>query len=119
MNPEPEIVNERGLFLDGFVYVRLKPSGNKTHWDCYLLRKGQCKARATTVTTGPRTFIVTKGPVAVEDRVLSEHTHPPNRKYAEAEKMKLNMKRKAAEHPEERPTTVSYTHLTLPTIYSV
>lgn len=96
MNPKPEIINENRLILDGFVYVRSKPWGNKTHWDCHLLRRGQRTAPSACfqVVTGPGAFIATKTPVEKEgvekSKEKSEHTHPPNTEYVGAEKMKLS-----------------------------
>lgn len=98
MNREPEIINKIRLLMDGFVYVRSYQDGNKTYWDCYKLRKHECSARAITVHTSGGNFIVTKG---VNE---SKHDHPPNREYAEAEKIKLNLKKKAEAHPEEPPS---------------
>lgn len=96
MNPEPEIVNNTRLIVDGFVYHRSKlPKNNKIHWECHLLRKGECSARATTRHSGDGSFTIQKG--------LQEHSHEPNREFAEAEKIKMTLKRKAETNPEEPP----------------
>lgn len=103
MNQEPEIVGERRLFTNGHVYVRSGlPVGNTTYWECYKLRRKECRARATTKSTGGGNFTVTKESV---------HDHPPNREYVAAEKIRMNVKRKAEEHPEEPPSRILRTEL--------
>lgn len=62
-------------------------------------RGGECHARANTISIGGGNFSVFEGP-----NELPKHFHPPNREYAEAEKLKISLKRKAAEHLEEQPS---------------
>lgn len=116
-----QLVNEKRLLIDGYVYVRSgRPRGNRTHWECNRLWKKECPARATTVTARSGPVTVIKGMrcfvkilflyfVILWNLLLnflgpnkSEHSHPPNREEADAEKRKLNLKRKAETHP-ERP----------------
>lgn len=98
MNSEPEIINETRLFVDGYVYLRSSiPVSTTTYWKCPQLRQKQCGARAITVTAAGKVTVI-KGPEK------SPHTHPPNREFAEAEKIKVNLKRKATANPEEPPS---------------
>lgn len=126
MNTAPEIVNEKRLFIDGYVYYRSgPPKGNKTHWECSRLWKKECHARATTITAPSGPVTVTKGsfcfkitycfstcrflfpyPFSNSGPNESEHSHPPNREEAEAEKIKLNLKRKAETQPDRPPTAM-------------
>lgn len=39
---------------------RLKIEKNKTFWDCYLVRRGECKARAITIGTTTGSISVLK-----------------------------------------------------------
>lgn len=105
MNSGPEIVGGKRLFLEGFVYVRSKADGHRTYWDCNKVRNKECKARAITVFVGEN-VVVEKGPD------VSQHAHPPNREEAEAEKIKLNLKRKATIDPEEPPAGMLRNQLT-------
>ena len=86
------------LQIDGYMYVRSREAKSKIYWDCRRVRSGECKARA--ITTAPRddgSVTVLKGPKE------SEHTHPPNREEAEAEKFVEELKEEAADHPELPP----------------
>ncbi|CAB0042382.1 unnamed protein product [Trichogramma brassicae] len=96
MNNDPEIVNEVRLFVDGYVYVRSMSNGNRVYWDCQKLRSKECRARAITISSHG-TVTVVKGPE--QD---PPHSHPPNREVAEAEKIKLTIK-KQAETIHDRP----------------
>lgn len=105
MNENPEIVGVNRLLVEGFVYVKSRSDGNRTYWDCYKVRRGECKGRATTVSTGGSNFVITKGPRQ------SQHTHPPNREFAEAEKIKANLKRKAHDQLDRPPSGILQTEL--------
>lgn len=95
MDGAPEIIGVNRLLIQGLVYVKSKSDGNRTYWDFYKVRREEGTGRATTVSTIERKVVVTKGPSH------SAHTHPPNRKYAEAEKIKANLKQMAEDHPEK------------------
>lgn len=59
---------DKKLLLDGFVYLRSRPRGPKTYWDCNRLRRGECTARAVTTMHGDEIIVLRN----------SSHTHPPN-----------------------------------------
>lgn len=88
------------LIIGGYIYVRSKPSkNNQFYWDCQLVRRKECKARAITLQTVSE-LIVLKGPKK------SPHEHPPNQDTAKAELVKVNLKRVAEDHPECPPAQV-------------
>lgn len=70
----------------------------------YKVRRKECSARAITVGTDER-FTVLRGPTE------SEHHHAPNREFAEAEIIKMNLKCKASNHPEEPAARLLRTEL--------
>lgn len=101
-----EIVGNR-LFINGFVYYHSRYiNANRRHWECRRVRSKDCKARAITNRPAPGDeLIIFQGPEQ------SEHEHPPNYDECRAEKVKLNLKRKAEEHPEQPPAQILRTEL--------
>lgn len=123
MENGPEVVNEKRLLIDGYIYVRSgRPKGRTTQWECNRLWKKECPARATTVTAPSGPVTVIKGLKKLDqnyhikkNKLLnsnysgpneSEHSHPPNREEADAEKRKLNLKRKAETHADRPPSAL-------------
>lgn len=92
---EPKIVNKK-LLLGGYVYVKSRDVGGKSYWDCKLVRRGQCKARAITSMRGG-TIYVEKG------AGNSPHLHPSSPEACRAEIFKANLNSQMEDRPEATP----------------
>lgn len=97
---DAERFHEKRLDIDGFMYVFSFDRKASTYWDCSKVRNKECKARAVTSVNHMNQLVVVKGPNE------SEHSHPPNRDAVEAEKIRLNIKKKAQDNPQTRPASV-------------
>ena len=96
----PQIVGKQ-LHIDGYIYVRSRVAKERVYWDCRLLRRGTCTARA--ITSDPSdggNIEVFKGPDG------SKHDHPPNREETTAEVIIERVKRKAVAHPADPPARI-------------
>lgn len=96
----PKIV-EKKLYLDGFIFLRSKVEKGKIYWECKRLRAKECKARAiTTEPDAQGNFTITKRPE------IDHHLHAPNQEECQAELLRIKIKRRAEEHPEEPPAAI-------------
>ena len=89
------------LAITGYMYVKSRQRSGRLYWDCQKVEAIECSARAVSLrTTRPlESIVVLSGPQT------SQHSHPPNQGVVQEVKTTAE--------------AVSYTHLTLPTIYSV
>ena len=91
MNEELKIINDTCIKYGGYIYTRSQPpTGFSTYWDCLKVWYKECKPRAITVRAADGKIILEKVP----DQ--TQLTHAPNQEEAEAEKIRLKLKRKAA-----------------------
>ena len=94
----PAQIIDKLLHLEGFVYYRTRERNGRTYWECRRVRKKECTARAvTTVNAADGSIEVQRGPTE------SEHSHAPNVDENEAQILTSRIKRRAEDHPEERP----------------
>ena len=100
-----EIVDKK-LLIDGYTCYKARAEKGKIYWACRRGKAKECAARAITLERVVDGNIeVIKGPNE------SKHSHPPNREETAAEKIIAQIKRKAAEHPEQRPAQLLRTEL--------
>ena len=100
---DPEIITSRRggtkLLNNGFLYYRRDSKNRKTYW--YCKRKNECKATAITM-------YVDRHLEVLKEKL---RTHAPNQEEVNAEKVKANLKRIAADHPELPPAQILRTEL--------
>lgn len=89
------------LVIDGFMYNKSRdlPEKGKTYWDCRLLRKKECTARAISSLTDDNTAPeIYKGP---------QHAHHdcvPDPDRCQAEIIRYRLKQEGENHPERPPS---------------
>lgn len=89
------------LVIDGFIYnkSRDKPEIGKTYWDCKLLRRKECTARAiSSFTASDNAPKIYKGPQHVS------HDHVADPDECEAEIIKYRLKKEGENNPERPPS---------------
>lgn len=96
------------LILEGYLYYHSKYVGtNRRHWVCRRERSKECDVRAITNVPEPGApVIVYKGMEQIPHK-----SHPANHNECKAEKIKINLKRKAEAHPEQPPAQLLRTEL--------
>jgi len=92
----PEALGSK-LTIGGFVYNISKRYRTHRYWNCELKRREECDARAITNDT-PQGYELVKGPAHVP-----LHSHPPNHAAVRAERVRLQLKRRAVDEPEAPP----------------
>ena len=88
------------LLVDGYVYVRSRTRGSRVYWDCQRTKRKECTGRAVTNDRAGDELVLYRGPTE------SPHQHAPNREETEAVRVTETLKRKAAEHPGQRPSQI-------------
>lgn len=99
-----EIVGSK-LHLDGYMYYRTRERNERTYWECLRSKKKECSARAVSIIGANGHIEIVRGPAN------SPHSHPPNVEENVAEKFNVRLKRRAHDHPEERPAQMLRTEL--------
>ena len=91
-----EIVRTK-LHLDGYMYYRTRESNERTYWECRRSKLKECSARAVTILGADGHIAVERGPAD------SPHSHLPNVEENVAEKLNVQLKKRARDHTEQRP----------------
>lgn len=99
-NLRARTVGPRRLDIGGYLYIKSFDRNGSTYWDCHKVREKVCKARAITSNADENGLIVVKGPEQ------SPHSHPPNREFVEAERIKCAIKQKADADSRTNPSII-------------
>ena len=95
----PEIItSERGgqkLLLNGNIFYRKEIKKGTTYWRC---TRHDVFCNATAITTSDQHRITVKKE--------GNYKHAPNQEVVQAEKVRVNLKRMAQEHPEATPAQI-------------
>ena len=103
VEPQPRMIGNK-LCIGGFLYYYSKKAKTHKYWDCEVMRRGHCEARAVTEETQAGLRII-KGPTR------SPHTHPPDREAARAEEVRQRLRSQAVEQPAAPPAQLLRDHL--------